>query len=129
MPSRLNGDSFVDGLRIYDTPFDPDSDEKVIYVRQPKDQKPLYKIYLYVDGSELNYVDSVTYKLHPTFPRPVHKVERTVTNPKCEFVIWTWGIFTVQATVKDKRGATYEIDHYLTYSRFLQEPGVKFQRM
>ena len=119
----------LSGLKLIDTPFDPSQNEKVVLVRQPKGQNPLYQVWLYLEGSDLAYVDSVTYHLHPTFPQPMQRVIRSVTNPLCSLSIWTWGIFTVRAVVADKRGGSFEIEHYLSYNKKLNEPDVRFRRM
>ena len=118
--------NLITSLSLKDTIFDPDNDERVAYVRQPKSQQPLYKVWLYLDGPSLPFVERVTYTLHPTFPQPVRTVPRTVSNPRCGLVIWTWGTFTVKALVEDKQGNKVSLEQYLTYGKQVQQKGVKF---
>jgi transcription initiation factor IIF auxiliary subunit len=116
-------------ISIRDSLFDPSSDpastERVVTVR--KGDRPLYKVWIYLDGRDLPYFDRVTYQLHPTFPNPVHTVRRTISNPRCQIVIWTWGIFTVRGTVYDKQGRTYTLSHRLEYSRQLQQDDLRYE--
>ena len=108
-------------VQIKDTVFDPDlprSAPKRVNVRE-QDGTTFYKVWLYLEGDDLPYVDYVTYTLHETFQNPVRTVRLTPSNPTCQLIIWTWGIFTVKATIVDKRGLTFEISHYLTYEREL----------
>ena len=74
-------------------------------------------VWLYLEGNDLVYVDSVTYTLHETFRVPNRTVKRTPSNPNCQFSFWTWGLFTVTAAIIDKKGSTYTVAHELTYDR------------
>ena len=69
-------------LRVFDTAVDPTAEEKIVYYR-PGADRPLYRVWIYVDGPDLPFVDSVTYRLHPTFKEPERTVPRT-TVPYCE---------------------------------------------
>lgn len=105
--------------------FDPhSSDQRVLVRRTPS--RPLYRVFLYLDGQDLPFVDSVTYYLHPTFNDPVRTVARTPSNPICKLEIWTWGIFAIEATIKDKTGARHQLSHYLTYDREIAQGEITF---
>ena len=115
-------------IQVRDSLFDlqPDSDpsQKTVTVRRA--ETPLYKVWVYLDGRDLPFVESVTYTLHSTFPDPVRKVERTVANPKCALIIWTWGIFEVKASVRNKQGRRYDLRHRLTYDLELSRGGLEY---
>ena len=121
--------NLMNKLSIKDTAFDPDSNDKVIYFRPTQDEnQPLYKVWLYLDGPSLPFVKQVKYILHPTFADPERVVPRSIANPNCELVIWTWGIFTVRAEVEDKQGNHISLELYLTYGQQLQDANVEFRR-
>ena len=66
-----------------------------------------------LDGpaKELDRVKSVTYTLHPTFPKPV----RTIESRQDKFKLETagWGAFTLYATVLRKNGTVEKLKHEL----------------
>ncbi len=108
-------------VQVKDTVFDPDlppSAPKKVNVRE-QEGTTYYKVWIYLGGEDLPYVESVTYTLHETFRNPERTVRLTPSNPNCELVIWTWGVFTVKAKIFDKRGLTFEVSHYLTYDKEL----------
>lgn len=108
-------------VEVKDTVFDPDlprSSRKKVQIRQEKGTR-YYKVWLYLDGVDLPYVESVTYTLHETFRNPNRTVRRTPSNPNCQLVIWTWGVFVVKARILDKRDLTYELSHRLEYAQQL----------
>lgn len=102
----------------------PPSVTRKVHVRK-SGSKPAYKVWLYLVGDDVPYVESVTYTLHPTFAEPVRTVRRSLANPQCQLVTWTWGLFEVRATVRDKRGGHYELSHQLTYGKQLHMPNVE----
>lgn len=119
-------------LTIIDTVFDPDvygiepypriPPENVLDVRYHKSgSSSLYKIWIYLAGYDLPFVDNITYQLHSSFENPYRRVERNLTNPDCRLVIWTWGIFQINGTILDKSGRTYSISHHLNYGNLLKE--------
>lgn len=114
-------------IDVKDSVFDPDlprSSSSNIYFRIGKgDGKTYYKVWLYLEGNDLPYIDSVTYTLHESFREPNQTVRRTSSNPNCKFVIWTWGLFTVRATIIDKKGFTYKVRHELRYDNELFPEG------
>ncbi|HEU4391766.1 MAG TPA: pYEATS domain-containing protein [Blastocatellia bacterium] len=115
-------------IKVVDTVFDPSlppNAPRTVYVRRNPDA-PLYKVWLYLSGYDLPYVQSVTYILHPTFTDPIRTVPRNVTNPNCQLVIWTWGLFEVAATIRDKQDRTFEIRHQLMYDKELSGSDIKY---
>lgn len=80
----------------------------------------VFRVRLYIEGPQLPYVKSVTYKLHPTFPRPVRQVERSAANQNCELVIWAWGVFEAGVVVEDLEGRLYDLKHQMTFGRELR---------
>lgn len=115
-------------VTLHDTLFDPDRSPQPhaeVRYRHDRSGTTLYKVWLYLDGRDLPYVQRVTYKLHPTFPNPERTVERSVRNPNCELILWTWGLFEVTAVIEDKKGQLYELRHQLGYDRELT-PNVRY---
>jgi hypothetical protein len=102
----------------------PSGETRKVRVRRGE-SKPVYKVWLYLVGNDVPYVESVTYTLHHTFDEPVRTVRRSLSNPQCQLVIWTWGVFEVRAVVRDKRGGHYELSHHLTYGKQLSMPNVE----
>ncbi len=115
-------------IEVRDSVFDPNelnlasTAQKTVYV-SVKDDKTLYKVWLYLQGNDLPYLQSATYELHPTFAQPRQSVERSIANPNCQLIVWTWGLFDVKATIIDKTGNVYEIVHSLSYNKQLEEEG------
>jgi hypothetical protein len=72
-------------VRVRTSCFDPDAKERTIGVREQPDlpDVPLYRVFLFLAGRDLPYVEAATYVLHPTFPEPRRSVRRTPTNPGC----------------------------------------------
>lgn len=81
-----------------------------------------WKWSLWIDGSseDLDRIDSVTYRLHPTFPEPI----RTVTNRASKFQLRCsgWGIFRIPVEVRLKDGKTIKLAHDLQFSFPAGEP-------
>ena len=105
-------------LHVVDSVFDPKKKKKKVFVRQ-REKSTLYKVYLYISGGDVPFVQQVTYRLHSSFPNPDRQVYRTPSNPDCQLIIWTWGLFTVQVTVQDKNGYFYTFEHRMSYDREL----------
>lgn len=103
-------------VEVKDSVINPSSTVKTVHWRASHDGTPFYKVYIYLAGEALPYVQTVTYKLHPSFPDPVQQVSRTLANQNCLLVIWTWGIFDVTATIEDRWGNVYEVTHPLGYN-------------
>jgi transcription initiation factor IIF auxiliary subunit len=109
-------------VQIKDSVFDPNDSgtAKKVVVRE-RENTTFYQVFLYLEGDDLALVESVTYMLHETFPNPTRAVRRTPSNPNCQLVLWTWGVFTVRATVVDKRGFSFRLSHPLEYEKELPE--------
>ncbi len=87
-----------------------------VQVRKWSDDTFYYRVFIFIDGYDLPYVESVTYALDDTFPDPIQTVRRSPANPNCQLVVWTWkDQFTVAATIADKRGNSYAVTHDVTY--------------
>lgn len=106
-------------IQIRDSIFDPSGTStdavKKIARKLESGGKTHYKVWIYASGNDLPYVDYIEYILHPTFRERVHKIKRSPSNPNCQFIIWTWGLFEVQARVVDKLGKQFKIVHALSY--------------
>jgi hypothetical protein len=106
----------VANLEVKDSLIDPDSADRTALWRNPSSEQPLYRVFLYLEGLRLPYVEAVTYILHPTFRERSRQVFRTSSNPRCKLEIWTWGLFSVQAIVTDRDGRTFTLTHELQYN-------------
>lgn len=117
-------------ITIVDTAIDPKTTSDHASPRQVRYQKAggrdLYKVWIYLDGPDVPFVQAAIYELHPSFAQRVHSVSRTVANPSCALIIWTWGIFEVKATLRMKSGESVELTHKLTYDREFAKEGVTF---
>jgi transcription initiation factor IIF auxiliary subunit len=60
---------------------------------------------------ELDAVECVVYRLHPTFPKPVRRVLDRATNFRLETA--GWGGFTIYATVRFTDGREVSLEHEL----------------
>jgi len=116
-------------IEVKDTVFDPDLPRTSAKVHfREKGARTYYKVWLYVEGNDLPYIESVTYTLHETFRNPDRTVRRTPSNPNCQLVIWTWGLFTMKATIVDKKGFRYEVAHELGYDKDLPSENERYER-
>jgi transcription initiation factor IIF auxiliary subunit len=118
-------------VRVRTSCFDPDGKDRTIAVReQPAlPDVPLYRVFLFLDGRDLPYVEAATYVLHPTFPEPRRTVRRTPTNPSCKLETWAWGEYPMQTEVTLKAGDRVTIRHPFAFSDEVErakreEPGV-----
>jgi pYEATS domain-containing protein involved in immunity len=116
-------------LEVKDSVFNPalskDNPENKVSYRREGDVY-YYKVWLYLDGYDLPYVESVTYTLDSSFTEPNQTVQRTIANPNCQLTIWTWALFTVVATITDKKGYKYQVSHPLTYKEQLPTDESKY---
>lgn len=115
-------------LTFQDAAFAPDDgDRKRIYVtRAQGGATALYRVFLYLDGPDLPFVDRVLYTLHETFEPRVREVRRTIDNGSCRLEIWTWGTFEASAEVFCKDGRHGRLSHALRWDEDLKAPGVTF---
>ena len=115
-------------IKICDSVIEPETDSKDIYYKESGSRK-LYKVWIYLDGKDLPYVENVTYFLHSSFPNPKQTVRRTSSNPNCSLVIWTWGLFTIKGTTLFKDSSTDELSHSLTYNNSFNDEGKKKKKV
>ena len=101
----------------------PNGSKRIGYVDRSSSPHS-YKVWLYIEGPDLPFVDKVTYILHKTFRNPYREITRTPANPNCALEIWTWGLFTVKVIVVDKKGETTIINHRLSYDKYLRDKDV-----
>ncbi|HAD11290.1 MAG TPA: hypothetical protein DCF33_02510 [Saprospirales bacterium] len=105
-------------IYLRDTLFEPNSasGKKATFKKYAyPDSKVLYKVWVYLDGKDLSFVQAVKYHLHPSFKVNQYQIERSLSNPQCALVIWTWGVFNVRAEVTLISGEVLVLNHYLTY--------------
>lgn len=110
-------------IQVRDSVFDPaipPLPRPKVYVRK-SGNNTLYKVWLYLSGYDLPYVQSATYILHPTFSDPIRVVRRNLNNPDCQLIIWTWGTFEIKVKIEDKSGRYYEVVHRLNFDKELKQ--------
>ena len=117
---------YLPAVEVKDSVLDPDSAELIAHVRNADGDNPLYRVFLYLDGVGLPYVNAVTYVLHPTFKDPTRRVFRTPSNPRCKLEMWTWGLFRVQAILTDSEGNMSTLTHDLQYSKDFDRKDIRF---
>jgi transcription initiation factor IIF auxiliary subunit len=117
-------------IGIKDSVFDPDSTDREIQYYKIDSKRYAYRVFVYLTGQRLVFVDKVQYTLHPSFENPIHIVSRTPINPSCKLLLWAWGAFTVRARVFDKESDVYNLVHYLTFPSQIEkaanQEGVRF---
>ena len=90
-------------------------DGKIKYRQFSEGGREHFHIGIWVEGSdqELDNIEKVVYKLHPSFRRRL----RSSSNRKNEFsiTIWTWGMFNIEATIHFKDGTQETHNYYLSY--------------
>jgi len=112
-------------IEIKDSLFDPDQREGKMGFKRSSSSKNLYKVWIYLDGRDIGLVDKVTYKLHPSFRKPIHHIRRDSANSLFKLPIWTWGIFHVYAEVKTIDGGRYNLAHKLEYFKDLPSAKIR----
>lgn len=75
---------------------------------------------IYLKGSQeaLDAVRRVTYRLHPTFPDPIHefgKENRSDNERAFPLTATGWGTFNVSLTVMFDDETAFDADHYLVF--------------
>jgi transcription initiation factor IIF auxiliary subunit len=109
-------------LRVRDTVV---QEEGTVLVDRTLQDRPRYRVSLYLEGADLPYVREVVYHLHHTFPQPRRTVRRSSANPNCELIIWTWGVFEIRVQVKMKNGDELWLRQRLTYDRQLSRKDIR----
>ena len=123
-------------IDVEDTIIDPyqtkskqkESSHICAYYKEKEGTKRLYKVWVYLNGNDLPFVRRVIYKLHPTFKKRIRTIEKTYENPSCALVLWTWGLFNVEAKVEFKDGSIVSLDHYLTYNNDFHRTDIDWQK-
>ena len=116
-------------LKIRDSVFGPNARVREVGVKKAESDRPLYRVYLFLEGPDLPFVESVTYRLHPTFQVRNRTVRRSPSNPGCELKIWTWGVFEIEVRVKDRSGVIHRFRHDLTYDQELSGSAYEIRKM
>jgi transcription initiation factor IIF auxiliary subunit len=75
-----------------------------------------WKWSLWIGGSDedLDQIESVTYRLHSTFPQPVRKV--TDRASKFQLRCSGWGVFLIPVEVRLKTGKAIQLLHQLQFT-------------
>lgn len=108
-------------IKPRDSVFEPGSRADKVKVRLGDGSRPRYKVFLFIEGRDLSYVDEVTYVLHRTFKQRRRTIKRKFSNPNCQLTIWTWGLFTIDVIVKDKSGQEHSYKHEMSYDQALND--------
>jgi transcription initiation factor IIF auxiliary subunit len=112
---------------VRDSLFDPTGkDQSTVKYNKSKGSKPRFRVWIYLDGKDTYYVDYVIYRLHSTFQNPIRKVERSLSNPNCSLIIWTWGIFELVVEIVLKNGDKISATHPMTYGEQLKRTDLQF---
>jgi transcription initiation factor IIF auxiliary subunit len=70
-----------------------------------------WELWIEAPKAELDQIDRVVYRLHPTFPEPVRTVKDRGT--KFKLVTGGWGMFQIKADVFLKSGKSMPLQHDL----------------
>src|SRR3712207_2924806 len=75
-----------------------------------------WKWSLWIEGSDedLDRIESVTYRLHSTFPEPIRKVTDRVS--KFQLRCSGWGVFLIPIEVRLKTGKAIQLVHQLQFT-------------
>src|SRR5262245_34134087 len=73
-----------------------------------------WSVWIEGDPQDLDAVQEVTYRLHPTFPNPLRTVRTRENKFKLESA--GWGGFPILAKIVLKDGQTLKMTHSLTLS-------------
>jgi len=98
-----------------------------LYKKTSADSKPLYKVWLYLEGDDLIFVKKAKYILHSSFKKPIHVVERSASNQNCSLVIWTWGLFNVKVEIEDINGRKFNLEHYMSYGSEIESKKINWK--
>lgn len=116
-------------IYIKDSLFDPESIIK--RDRNNIEEKLIgniyyYKVWIYITGKDIVYVDNVRYTLHSSFGdnERIRIYDRKPSNQYCKFFIETFGVFDINVEIKLKNGRLLKKSHRLSYDRELEEFGL-----
>jgi hypothetical protein len=109
-------------LEIRDSLFDPDTKG-----RGAERKGHLSRVFLFLSGQRLPFVQGVTYFLPSSFDQTVRTVLRRPMNPHCKLEIWVSKTFTLTAIVTYKSGEQlrlrHSVRHNLVFARSAPEIG------
>ncbi len=114
---------------IKDSLFDPLSNQRQIFFYNSPKKRKMYKVWIYIEGRDLSFVDKVVYKLHSSFNDPEKKIERSISNPNCTLQIWTWGLFTIEVDIYFQTGESMRMSHYTTYDKDINDGAASFSEV
>jgi len=91
-------------------------DGKIKYKQPNENGRKHFHLGVWVEATdrELDEVEYVEYKLHPSFKNQFRKSSNRPNNFSVTF--WTWGRFTIVVSIHLHSGETKIIDHNLEYS-------------
>ena len=105
-------------ISVRDSIFDPNSREQnEVQYHKDSDGRICYKVWIFLEGRDTDHVDHTIYTLHSTFSDPIRKVSRTISNPNCGLVIWTWGTFELGIEIILKTGEKISASHQMSFDR------------
>jgi transcription initiation factor IIF auxiliary subunit len=108
-------------VQMADYPFDPRSTSRLVESRN-QNSRPLYHVYIRLEGPDVSLVREVLYKLHPSVNPPTMRMVRSETNPDFTMDLWLWGTFVVNASVTDIRERQFDLpQHLLTFDSYFDK--------
>lgn len=90
-------------------------DGKVKYKTFKDGGREQFHLGVWLDGTEreLDLIDKVEYKLHPSFKKQIRCSENRDNSFSITF--WTWGYFNIEVTIFYANGDKNVMNHYLEY--------------
>lgn len=90
-------------------------DGRIKFWRAPQGGIDQFHLRVWVNGppDELDRIERVEYRLHPTFQNPLLFSETRRSRFGINF--WTWGMFDIEITVKFLDGEESKYSYYLSY--------------
>ncbi|MDD4651254.1 MAG: transglutaminase domain-containing protein [Methanothrix sp.] len=101
--------------------------KRCVYYTRDKEGHQVFKIRVYVTGTDIQKVKSVKYSLHQTFDKPEHI--STDARSNFEMIMWSWGRFVMPITITTLDGNEYEYMYPFTFRSQLedaQRSGIRF---
>lgn len=98
-----------------------------VYYTRDEEGHQVFKIRVYISGSDIARIKSVKYSLHQTFDHPEHISMDSSNN--FEMIMWSWGRFVMPITITTIDGNEYEYMHPFTFRAQLEEAqrsGIRF---
>ncbi len=91
-------------------------DGKIKYKQFKENGRKHFHLGVWIDASEreLDEIDYVEYKLHPSFKRQTRKSKNRPNDFSVTF--WTWGMFNIEVSIHFHSRETKVINYYLEYT-------------